>query len=68
MPAEETLALTEEPTVANEAHDPPGIFPTSAQEVGYHHFERLEGAKGLVTKVVFKLIPRFFAYFSRRRR
>src|SRR2546430_15024954 len=60
MPVEEAIGLGEEPAITDEADDPPGVLPESAQEVGHHRLERLEGAKGLVTNTVFELIPKLF--------
>jgi hypothetical protein len=59
MLAEEAGGLGEEPALTDEADDPPGVFPESAQEVRHHRFERPQGAEGLVTNVVFELIPEF---------
>ena len=60
MLVQKTLTLGEEPTIPNEAHHPLGVFPKRPQEVGHHRFERLEAAKGLVTDVVFELVPQLF--------
>ena len=60
MPAEERLALGQEPTVPDEAHHPLGVFPKRAQEVAHHRFEGAQGPKGLVADAVFELVPQFF--------
>ena len=60
MPAEKMLALGQEPTVADEAQHPPGVFPKGTQEVGHYRFERPQGPKGLVADAVFELVPQLF--------